>query len=121
MMEVEHKIDAFKAMGDATRFRILKLLSENGRLCVTALANQLQVAQPTVSQHLKILKVANLVHAERIGTHIHYCIQPTTLEDLSRQIETFLAPPPLKAAHPDHECVAKDCLSAESADDSNTP
>ena len=107
-MERDQKIDAFKAMGDATRFKILKLLSENGRLCVTALANRLQVAQPTVSQHLKVLKVARLVQAERIGNHIHYQIEPTTLADLAQQIAIFSSPP-LVMDQTSEECLSKDC------------
>ncbi|MCP4024605.1 MAG: winged helix-turn-helix transcriptional regulator [Desulfobacteraceae bacterium] len=101
-METTQKIDAFKAIGDATRFRILKLLSENRKLCVTALANKLEIAQPTVSQHLKILKIARLVQSERIGTHIHYTIEPATLKDLAQQIDVFSKPPI-------HKCVDMDC------------
>lgn len=111
-METEQKIDAFKAIGDATRFRILGLLSENGRLCVTALANRLQVAQPTVSQHLKVLKTARLVRSERIGNHNHYTIQPDTLKRLAEQIDIFSAPP-LSTLPSSEACINKDCHSDE--------
>ena len=116
MEDMTQKIDAFKALGDPTRFRIIKLLSESGRQCVTALANRLEIAQPTISQHLKILKVANLVAAERIGTHIHYHLQTSTLKALSQQIDSFSALPVLNE-HPGEGCTSKDCRPPEKLSD----
>jgi len=79
-------VEAFKAVGDPTRFKILQLLSKYETLCVSALANRLNIAQPTVSQHLKILRTAELVRANRIGNHIHYYIIPKTLGQLSERL-----------------------------------
>jgi len=80
-------IEAFKAIGDASRFKILQLLSKYETLCVSSLATRLKIAQPTVSQHLKILKNADLVRANRIGNHIHYYIKPNTLTQLSEWLD----------------------------------
>jgi len=93
MKRIDKTVDAFKAIGDSTRFRILQLLSNNGQLCVNALADRLKIAQPTVSQHLKILKNAGIVQAKRIGNHIHYSIKANTLETLNNQIVEFLKEP----------------------------
>jgi len=64
----------FRAMGDETRFQIIKLLLEND-LCVGALARILNISRPAVSQHLKILRSAGLVKGEKRGYWTHYEVQ----------------------------------------------
>ena len=64
-----------KALGDETRLRLLRLLSQQGAegaLCVGALAACLGVSQPAVSQHLAVLRAAGLVVDERRGYFVHY-------------------------------------------------
>lgn len=81
----------FKALGDTTRLKIIKLieLMENN-LCVGMIAQKLDVSQPAVSQHLKILKNAGLVESERIGFHIHYKINNKTLNEYGIDIMALL-------------------------------
>ena len=107
MKEIIRQVEAFKAMGDPTRYRILQHLSRNDKLCVTALSRRLNVAQPTISQHLKILKIANLVQAERTGNHILYNIEPKVFIDLKKQIQIFLEDPVETCT--DDNCEAKSC------------
>ena len=64
---------AFKAVGDPTRTRILKLL-ENGGLCVCQVQAVLGLAPSTVSKHLTILKHAGLVEDRRDGKWIEYAL-----------------------------------------------
>jgi len=47
---------AFRALGDPTRQKMLALLEEAAELCVTELASQFAMTQPSVSHHLRILK-----------------------------------------------------------------
>jgi ArsR family transcriptional regulator, arsenate/arsenite/antimonite-responsive transcriptional repressor len=64
-----------KALGDATRFRIFLALAQNRDwLCVNAIAARLKLSQPTVSQHLKVLKAAGIAQSARLGHRIHYGI-----------------------------------------------
>ncbi len=56
----------FKALGEPTRLRILKLLSVRD-LCVCDLEEVMQASQPRISQHLKVLKQASLVNERREG------------------------------------------------------
>ena len=56
----------FKALGEPTRLRILKLLAVKD-LCVCDLEEIMQASQPRISQHLKVLKHANLVNERRDG------------------------------------------------------
>lgn len=60
-----------KALSDPTRLRIFLLLTEK-TLCVNAIVNFLGISQPAVSQHLKILREADLVRVERRGYWMHY-------------------------------------------------
>jgi ArsR family transcriptional regulator len=61
----------FKALGDATRLRILGLLL-NGEVCVCHIHESLNVSQPKVSRHLAYLRDAGLVETRRDGVWIHY-------------------------------------------------
>ncbi len=67
--------EIYKALGDATRFRIfLALAQSRDRMCVNAIAARLKLSQPAVSQHLKILKSAGIALSAREGHRIHYGI-----------------------------------------------
>lgn len=56
----------FKALGEPTRLKIIRLLAEK-ELCVCDLEEIMQISQPRVSQHLKILKQAGLVLERKEG------------------------------------------------------
>jgi len=69
--EIEEITKTFKALSDPTRFKIFLLL--NSRIfCVNGIVNFLQISQPAVSQHLKILREAGLVKVEKKGYWVHY-------------------------------------------------
>jgi DNA-binding transcriptional ArsR family regulator len=75
-------------MGDPTRRTILERLSE--RPCaVGELARQLPISRPAVSQHLKILKETGLVSDETVGTRRIYRLNPTGVQALRDQLDTF--------------------------------
>jgi ArsR family transcriptional regulator, arsenate/arsenite/antimonite-responsive transcriptional repressor len=80
----------FKALSDPTRFRILKLLAPGKTLCVSAISQRLDAAQPVISQHLKILRHAGLVTATRMGLYIHYRINTKTIGTLAKAMQEFL-------------------------------
>ena len=69
--EIEEITKIFKALSDPTRFKIFLLLNDRVS-CVNALVNFLQISQPAVSQHLKILREAGLVKIEKRGYWVHY-------------------------------------------------
>lgn len=72
-----------------TRLRILALLSQQD-LCVGALARRLGLTQGAVSQHLKILRDAGLLRAQRIGHHVHYRVHSVGLLAVSRRVAEWL-------------------------------
>jgi len=58
-------------LADPTRILILYALAD-GRQNVTQLAGSLQLSQPTVSRHLKVLRERGMVVADRLGTVVEY-------------------------------------------------
>ena len=67
-----------KVLSVETRVRILELVKERS-LCVGAIAARLDVTQGAVSQHLRILRDAGLVIAEKRGYFVHYRLNEKTL------------------------------------------
>ena len=61
----------FRALSVESRVEIIRLLAER-TLCVGALSNLLKLSAGAVSQHLRVLKDADLVEADRRGCFIHY-------------------------------------------------
>jgi DNA-binding transcriptional ArsR family regulator len=75
-------------ISDGTRRAILERLAE--RPCaVGELAEQLPVSRPAVSQHLKVLKETGLVDDETIGTRRIYRLNPSGVQALRDQLDTF--------------------------------
>lgn len=79
----------FKALSSDTRVRIVQLLTGK-TLCVGALSARLDVTQGAVSQHLRILRDAGLVVAEKRGYYVHYRLSETTLARLSGEVARLL-------------------------------
>jgi DNA-binding transcriptional ArsR family regulator len=63
-----------QALADPTRILILYFLTDGPRY-VTELAEMLDVSQPTVSRHLKVLRDRGLVTATREGNTVHYALR----------------------------------------------
>lgn len=69
-------IRVMKALSDPNRVRVIKLL-QGGELCVCELTAVLNLAQSTVSKHMKVLEDAGLVDRRRQGTWILYSLPQT--------------------------------------------
>ena len=80
------EVAAFRALGDSTRLRILKLLTR-GELCVCQIEQSLRISQALTSRHLGILRMTGLVQARREGQWVHYSLAKpvTAFERLIRQ------------------------------------
>ncbi|VBB47711.1 Transcriptional regulator, ArsR family [uncultured Desulfatiglans sp.] len=64
-------IRVMKALSDANRVKILKIL-EHRQMCVCEIQAALGISQPTVSKHLKILAEADLVDCRKDGLWVNY-------------------------------------------------
>ena len=63
----------FKALCDENRIRIMKLL-RTGEKCACKLLEELNISQPTLSHHMKILCDAGIVNGRKEGKWMHYSI-----------------------------------------------
>ena len=71
----------FKALGDPVRLQLMSMIAshEGGETCVCDLTPAFELTGPTISHHLKVLREAGLVDAERRGTWVYYRIRPGRL------------------------------------------
>jgi ArsR family transcriptional regulator len=67
---------AFRALGHPVRLGIMERLAAAPQTCACDFAAVFGVAQPTISQHLKVLRDAGLVRTMRRGTQICYSVDP---------------------------------------------
>ena len=79
----------FAALGDATRRAILAKLADDGPLAVGELARQFPVSRPAISQHLRVLKRADLVVDRALGTRRLYAVNPEAIEALRTYFDGF--------------------------------
>ncbi len=86
---MEQLVKVFKALSNNVRLEILSLLSA-GPLCVNALVNRLNVSQPAVSQHLRVLENAGLVKGSKIGYWVHYSLVPDSFAECSLFLEKLM-------------------------------
>ena len=87
-VELLHKRICY-ALGDPTRVLILYALS-GGPLCVSEMVEELNVSQPTVSRHLRVLRGRGLVNTEREGTNIYYSLTDKRIVDALNLLRAVL-------------------------------
>jgi ArsR family transcriptional regulator len=86
----ERLVQMLKALGNPVRFEIMRTLAER-QTCITQdIVDATPLAQSTVSQHLKVLREAGLIHGEIEGPATCYCIDPAGIRWLKEQIESWL-------------------------------
>lgn len=81
--------DLFKALSDATRREILRMLRD-GDLTAGAIADNFSISKPSISHHLAALRNAGLVTAERRGQEIVYSLNATVFQELMAYSLEFL-------------------------------
>lgn len=73
-------VQLLQAAADPTRLAIIRQLSTSSPVCACDFTECCDVAQPTVSHHLKVLREAGWVSAERRGTWIWYRLRPEAVD-----------------------------------------
>jgi ArsR family transcriptional regulator, arsenate/arsenite/antimonite-responsive transcriptional repressor len=80
-----------KAMGHPARIAIIEFLLKTNNTCICGdIVNELPLAQPTVSQHLKELKNAGIITGNIEGTSICYCIDEKAIQFLKAFFDNIL-------------------------------
>ena len=90
--EQERWARLFKALGDPTRLEILRLIAaQPGPTCVCDIVERFDLAQPTISHHLKLLREAGLLRQSRIGIWSFHAIDPEGAEALGGAAQALLS------------------------------
>lgn len=74
-----------KALADPVRLRLFSVVASHagGEACVCEVSRGVEVSQPTISHHLKVLRDAGLVTSQRRGSWVYYAVVPGTVRMLS--------------------------------------
>ena len=80
-------MDIFQALGDKSRRSIIELLSKKGQLTSTDISNRFNISAPAISQHLKVLREANLVQMEKRAQQRLYKVNPKAMEEFKKWIK----------------------------------
>ncbi len=82
--EAERMAQIAKALGDPIRLQVVDVLRRHaGQVCVCELVPLFDVGQSTLSHHLKKLREAGIVDAERRGLWAYYYVRPDALKELA--------------------------------------
>ena len=82
----------FKALSDPVRLRLIQSVAGHpgGEACVCNISAGVEVSQPTVSHHLKVLRDAGLLTSERRGTWVYYAVVPSAVESAIASLSALL-------------------------------
>lgn len=90
-MEEREAVRVFKALGDEKRLRILSLLRQ-GERCACVLLEDLNLSQPTLSHHMKILCDAELVTGRKDGKWVYYSLNREQGKALQQTVGDLMTP-----------------------------
>ncbi len=89
MADDEKKIPViFKALCDENRVKIMKYLM-SGEKCACKILDDMNIAQSTLSHHMKILTESGLVSARKDGKWMHYSISPDGIDNAMKALVSF--------------------------------
>jgi len=78
-----------KAIAHPARLQIIRLLATRTTCVCGEIVDQLPFAQSTVSEHLRILKEAELIKGEVSGLRVCYCLEPKTISRLKALVDAL--------------------------------
>jgi DNA-binding transcriptional ArsR family regulator len=80
-------MDMFSALAEPTRRNILELLATSGQLSSSDISDKFHISSPAISQHLKILREANLVSVEKRAQQRIYSVNLGAIDELEEWIK----------------------------------
>lgn len=96
--KMDKMIEIFKALSDKNRLLILEMLS-CGELCACDIIEGLNLTQPTISHHMKILQKANLINVKKQGKWMRYSLNLEVIKGSIDYINLL--------ASPKDDCICK--------------
>ena len=83
-------MDAFSALADPNRRRIVEMLARHGSLSAGDISQKFKISAPAISQHLKALRESQIVLMEKKAQHRIYRINPDALKNISGWAQAML-------------------------------
>lgn len=87
---------AFLVLGDETRLSIIRLLSNEERMCAKEILSHLSITQPTLSHHMMLLVESGLVESRKIGRAVYYQLANQGIRQMIDELEGLLDSVPNK-------------------------
>ena len=87
---LQYSADVLYALAHPLRLRILEFIDENEKINVNKIYRALNIEQSITSQHLRILRLAGIVNAEKDGKFMYYSIHYDTLYRTEKAINGFM-------------------------------
>jgi DNA-binding transcriptional ArsR family regulator len=89
--KLHYSSELMRALAHPLRLKILEFIDRQGSINVNKIYNTLNIEQSITSQHLKILKMAGVVHAEKSGKFVTYEIDYDVIKRADKAVKRFLA------------------------------
>ena len=89
VLQTEKAARVFKVLSVGTRVRMIELLKRRS-LCVNALSRALGITPAAASQHLRVLRDADIVTADKRGYFVHYRVNEKTLAEWNETAKSLL-------------------------------
>ncbi len=78
-MQCNNYAQLFKVLADETRVKIVQILTVE-KICACQILQKLEIGQPTLSHHMRILRNSGLVSAEKVGSKIFYWLNNDSID-----------------------------------------
>lgn len=98
---MEREVELLKALADSSRLQILDMLS-CGPMCACEIMKRLDLTQPTISHHMKILASVGLVNVVKDGKWMNYSINKDSVNEIVNYI--------IYKTSPKEDCICKKTL-----------
>lgn len=94
--KLELSSEILRALAHPLRLKIIEFIDQNKRINVNKIYNTLKLEQSITSQHLKILRDAEILETKRTGKYIFYNLNYGRIENSMIAVNNFLAKQPKK-------------------------
>jgi DNA-binding transcriptional ArsR family regulator len=83
-------MDKFSAIADPTRRKIIEMLANQGPLSASQISDQFNISPPAISQHLKVLREADVVRMEKRAQQRIYSINPQRMLEVEGWVQQMV-------------------------------
>ena len=95
-MPLESTTTRFEVLGDPTRRKILSVLSLNRSMRAKDILENLDISQPTLSHHMRLLCSEKILDSRKVGRECFYSVNEETILQMIDELRTFLSSKPEK-------------------------